>query len=77
MNDKKALDVLKIFYYGCKNMTELTSRAKVTKIEATQILKNARECQLIAYSTKYYGEVFEEVRKDKLGVYLRKHNIIN
>ena len=76
MNDKKALDVLKIFYYGCKNMTELISRAKVTKIEATQILKNARECQLIAYSTKYYGEVFEEVRKDKLGAYLRKHNII-
>jgi len=76
MDDQKALEVLKVFYFGCKNMTELTTKAKVSKIEATEILKNARECQLISYSTKYYGEIFDKVRKDKLGAYLRKHNII-
>jgi hypothetical protein len=76
MDDQKSLEVLKIFHKGCKSMTELTSKAKVTKLEATTILKNARECKLISYSTKYYGEVFEDVRTDKLGIYLRNHNII-
>ncbi len=76
MDDNKSLEVLKIFYYGCKNMTDLTTKAKVSKVEATEILKNARDCKLIAYSTKYYGEVFENVRTTKLGAYLRKHNII-
>ena len=76
MDDKKALDVLKVFYNGCKNMTELTLKAKVSKIEASEILKNARDCKLISYSTKYYGEIFDQVRTEKLGKYLRKHNII-
>lgn len=76
MDDKKALEVLKVFYYGCKNMTELTAKAKVSKTEASAILKNARDCQLISYSTKYYGEVFDQVRKEKLGKYLRMHGII-
>lgn len=76
MDDTKALLILKLFYKGCDNMIELARKAKVTRDEARGILKGARECGLLSYSTKDYNETFYDTRKTKLEKYLRTKGAI-
>lgn len=71
MDNQKALKVLKLFYLGCENMAQLSLKAGVTRDEAREILKGARECGLISYSSHDTREVFVNIRKKKLGEFLR------
>ncbi|MHC1750879.1 MAG: hypothetical protein AB9856_21605 [Cellulosilyticaceae bacterium] len=70
MDNKKVLRVLTLFYYGQESIIRLSQKAGVTREEAREILKGARECGLISYSTKDYSETFVRIKKDKLKPYL-------
>lgn len=71
MTNQKAIDVLKLFYFGCPDMTQLAKKVRLPKEEVREVLKSARSCGLISYSTNDYKEVFCEIKKQKLGAYLR------
>lgn len=76
MTNQKALDVLKLFYFGCPDMTQLAKKVRLPKEEVREILKSARSCGLINYSTNDYREIFVDVKKQKLGAYLRSKGVL-
>lgn len=71
MDNQKALQVLKLFYYGQESMEQLSKKARLTREETREVLRGARECGLISYSTKDYNETFIRIKKDKLKPYLQ------
>lgn len=71
MTNQNALDVLKLFYFGCPDMVQLSKKVRLPREEVREVLKSARSCGLISYSTNDYNEVFVNVKKNKLGAYLR------
>lgn len=76
MTNQKALETLKVFYYGCEDMIQLSRRAKVSREEAREIIKGARDCGMISYNTKDYKETFYNVKKQKLQAYLKSKGVI-
>lgn len=76
MDNQSTLNVLKSFYFGCEDMVQIAARTKVSRDEVRDILRGARECGLIQYNTAGYRETFNNVRKQKLGTYLRTKGVI-
>lgn len=76
MTNQKALEILKLFYYGCSDMLLLSKKAKVSREEVREILRGARDCGLISYNTQDYNETFWNVKKQKLEPYLRAKGAI-
>ncbi|MGL4345326.1 MAG: hypothetical protein ACRCTE_09020 [Cellulosilyticaceae bacterium] len=76
MENKKALDILKLFCFGCESMDLIAKRTKVSRDEVRAVLRGARECGLISYSTQDYRETFANVKKKKLQEYLRAKGVI-
>lgn len=76
MNNQKSLDILKLFYFGCESMDLISKRTRVSRDEVREVLRGARECGLISYSTQDYRETFAHVRKKKLQEYLRAKGAI-
>lgn len=71
MNNNQALAVLKAFYLGAESMEQISYKTRVSREEVREILRGARECGLIKYSTHDYREVFSRTESKKLGAYLR------
>lgn len=76
MNLNQTTAVLKAFYFGCDSMQLISKKTKLSREEVREILRGARECGLIKYSTKDYNETFVHVEKKKLGSYLRAKGFI-
>ncbi|MGL4738631.1 MAG: hypothetical protein ACRCW2_14355 [Cellulosilyticaceae bacterium] len=76
MNNQKSLAILKQFYFGCDSMDLISKRTRSSRDEVREVLRGARECGLISYSTQDYKETFAHVRKKKLEVYLRTKGIL-
>lgn len=76
MNTNQIMAVYKAFYSGCESMEKIAKRIRVPREEVREVLRGARECGLIKYSTKDYHETFTHVENKKLGVYLRAKGII-
>lgn len=76
MENQKALEILKLFYFGCESMDVISKRTKVSRDEVRDVLRGARECGLISYSTQDYRETFTRIKKDKLQAYLRTKGAI-
>lgn len=71
MTNQKALQVLKLFFFGAESVQELSRRTGVSRAEVREILKGARTCDLISFSTQDTTETFVHVRKKGLEKYLR------
>ncbi|ADZ83245.1 sugar-binding transcriptional regulator [Cellulosilyticum lentocellum] len=71
MDTNQIMAVFKAFYFGCENMEKIARRTKVSREKVREVLRGARECGLIKYSTKDYNETFTHVENKKLGAYLR------
>lgn len=76
MNTNQTMAVFKAFYLGCESMEKIARRTRVSREEVREVLRGARECGLIKYSTKDYNETFIHVESKKLGAYLRAKGII-
>lgn len=76
MNLNQSVAVLKAFYFGCDSIVGISKRTKLSRDEVREVLRGARECGLIKYSTKDYNETFVHVEKKKLGDYLRAKGMI-
>ena len=77
MNNTKALAILKAFYLGSDDMALISKRTKASRVEVREVLRGARECGLIEYSTKDYRETFFNIKKKKLGTYLSSKGVLN
>ena len=76
MNVNQTLAVLKAFYFGCESMEKISRRTNLSREEVREVLRGARECGLIKYSTRDYHETFCHVESKKLGTYLRSRGAI-
>lgn len=76
MNTNQTLAVLKAFYFGCESMEKISRKTNLSREEVREILRGARECGLIKYSTRDYHETFVHVESKKLGAYLKAKGII-
>jgi len=76
MDVNQTTAVLKAFYFKGDSIQGISRRTNLPREEVRDILRGARECGLIKYSTKDYNEVFVHVEKKKLGAYLRTKGII-
>lgn len=76
MDINQSTAVLKTFYFGCASIELIAKKTKLSRDEVRQILRGARECGLIKYSTKDYHETFVHVEKKKLGAYLKAKGLI-
>lgn len=77
MTDQKALQVLKLFYFGAASMQEIARRTGVSRAEVREILRGARSCGMISYDTKDITEELLHVRKKGLERYLRTKGAIS
>ena len=76
MNTNETINVLKAFYFGSESMEIIAKKTGVERDEVREILRGARECGLIKYSTKDYYETFHHVERKKLGQYLKTKGFI-
>nr|WP_307989646.1 hypothetical protein [uncultured Niameybacter sp.] len=76
MTEQKALQILKLFYYGAESIQEIERKVGVSRREVREILKGARSCDLISYSTQDTSETFVQVKKKGLEKYLRTKGAI-
>ena len=76
MDINQTAAVLKAFYFGSESVLSISKRTNLSRDEVREVLRGARECGLIKYSTKDYNEAFVHVEKKKLGAYLRTKGII-
>lgn len=76
MTEQKALQILKLFYYGAESIQEIERKVGVSRREVREILKGARSCDLISYSTQDTNETFVQVKKKGLEKYLRTKGAI-
>lgn len=76
MNTNQTMAVFKAFYLGCESMEKIARRTKLSREEVREVLRGARECGLIKYSTKDYHETFTHVENKKLGACLRAKGVI-
>lgn len=76
MNTNQTVAVLKAFYFGCESMEKIARRTKLTRDEVREILRGARECGLIKYSTRDYNETFVHKESKKLGAYLKAKGML-
>ncbi|WP_053984099.1 hypothetical protein [Niameybacter massiliensis] len=76
MTDEKALQILKLFYFGATSVQEIERKVGLPRVEVREVLKGARSCDLINYSTQETCENFVNVRKKGLERYLRTKGII-
>lgn len=77
MTEQKALQILKLFYYGAASIQEIERKVGVSRREVREILKDARGCDLISYSTQDATETFVQVKKKNLEKYLRTKGVIH
>ena len=76
MNTTQTIAVLKAFYFGSDSIAAIAHRTQISRDEVREILRNARECGLIKYSTKDYNETFVHKDSKKLGEYLKVKGLI-
>ena len=57
-------------------METLAKKTGVSRDEVREILRGARECGLIKYSTKDHRETFVHTENKKLGQYLKAKGFI-
>lgn len=76
MNDRKTVSILKSFYFKPDSMEAISRRTQTPRDEVREILRGARSCGLIKYSTKDYYETFHHVEKKELGKYLKAKGFI-
>ena len=76
MNTNQTLAVLKAFYFKCESMEKIAKKTNLSREEVREVLRGARECGLIKYSTRDYNETFSQVESKKLGAYLKAKGAI-
>lgn len=76
MTRNQTIAVFKAFYFGCESMQAISRKTRIPREEVREILRGARECGLIKYSTQDYSETFIHVEKKKLGQYLRAKGMV-
>ncbi len=69
--DDKALKILKHFYNGTPSMQDIAYKTGATRDEVREVLRDARACKLINYTTQDYSETILNVKKKGLEKYLR------
>lgn len=77
MNLYQSTSVLKAFYFGCASIQDISRKTKLSRDEVREVLKGARTCGLIKFSTKEAQEVFVHVEKKKLGEYLKMKGLLD
>ncbi|MEF9958717.1 MAG: hypothetical protein RR448_05750 [Niameybacter sp.] len=77
MTDQKAMQILKLFFFGAVSVQEIERKVGLPRVEVREVLKGARACDLINYSTQDTSETFVNVKKKGLERYLRTKGIIS
>lgn len=76
MNNQNAIKILRAFFLGAEDMAQISYRTRASRDEVRDVLRGARQCGLIEYSTQGPKETLNNVRKKKLGDYLRTKGAI-
>ncbi|MGL4363052.1 MAG: hypothetical protein ACRCSG_07305 [Cellulosilyticaceae bacterium] len=76
MSDNNTLKILKCFYNGVESMEKIGYKCNASRQEVREVLRGARQCGMISYSTKEMSEYFVQVNRKGLEKYLKAKGVL-